>query len=193
MNLRGFRCWVRYPVLSGLCLIPKETEQGVPITLFKIIEMIFIWCYYLVSNDELYKTNKHYNHKTNILNTFYQIVSHLKQCYFKYCLQFTGQLKSFGHLQTTFWIFTDSAMDKSLKTWFSNYRYLIFLKSCLCFKSHGIWLDVYLFSWPKIYLIIHVRGGKGVGNYKKNPPPPPTMERKVKKCAHERKYYLPIQ
>ena len=31
--LRGFRCWVRCPFL-GLCLIAKEIEQGVTITLF---------------------------------------------------------------------------------------------------------------------------------------------------------------
>ena len=34
MNLGGFRCWVRYPFVYGLCLITKETKQGVTITLF---------------------------------------------------------------------------------------------------------------------------------------------------------------
>ena len=34
LNLGGFQCWVRYPVLSGLRLIAKETEQGVTITLY---------------------------------------------------------------------------------------------------------------------------------------------------------------
>ena len=34
MNLGGFWCWVRCPVLSGLCLIAKETEQGVTILFF---------------------------------------------------------------------------------------------------------------------------------------------------------------
>ena len=33
--LRCFRCWVRYPLVKGLCLIAKETEQGVTITLAK--------------------------------------------------------------------------------------------------------------------------------------------------------------
>ena len=30
----GFWCWVRYPVLSGLCLIAKETVQGVTTNMF---------------------------------------------------------------------------------------------------------------------------------------------------------------
>ena len=34
MNLGGFRCWVRYPFVYGLCLITKEAKQGVTITLF---------------------------------------------------------------------------------------------------------------------------------------------------------------
>ena len=34
MNLGGFRCWVRYPFVYGLCLITKETKQGVTIPLF---------------------------------------------------------------------------------------------------------------------------------------------------------------
>ena len=29
MNLGGFWCWVRYSSVKGLCLIAKETEQGV--------------------------------------------------------------------------------------------------------------------------------------------------------------------
>ena len=29
LNLVGFRCWVRCPYVKGLCLIAKETEQGV--------------------------------------------------------------------------------------------------------------------------------------------------------------------
>ena len=34
LNLGGFQCLVRCPFLSGLCLIAKETEQGVTVTLF---------------------------------------------------------------------------------------------------------------------------------------------------------------
>ena len=40
LNLGGFRCWVRYPVFSGLCLIAKETEQRVTITLFIIFNNV---------------------------------------------------------------------------------------------------------------------------------------------------------
>ena len=32
LNLRGFRCWVRYPFVQRLCLIAKEMEEGVTIT-----------------------------------------------------------------------------------------------------------------------------------------------------------------
>ena len=36
LNLGGFRYWVRCPFLPRLCLIAKEEEQGVTITLFII-------------------------------------------------------------------------------------------------------------------------------------------------------------
>ena len=36
LNLVDFRCWMRYPFIQGLCLIAKETEQGVTIALFII-------------------------------------------------------------------------------------------------------------------------------------------------------------
>ena len=34
LESRRFLVWVRYPFLQGICLIVKETEQGVSITLF---------------------------------------------------------------------------------------------------------------------------------------------------------------
>ena len=40
MNLGGFRCWVRYPVISRLCLITKETKKAVSITLFIIFDNV---------------------------------------------------------------------------------------------------------------------------------------------------------
>ena len=38
INLGGFWCWVRCPVLLGLCLMAKKTERGVTITLFIIFD-----------------------------------------------------------------------------------------------------------------------------------------------------------
>ena len=40
MNLGGFRCWVKCPVLLEHCLVAKEMEQEVIITLFIIFDNV---------------------------------------------------------------------------------------------------------------------------------------------------------